>query len=287
MIRRSAGLLFLAVALLAAVAVPRIAVPRIGGIAEIAPSAPGPPSAGDCLLKPAGWRGDEQPLYPPVATGTCPGPRFGEVVSVIPASKIQDGSRSATGGSITDPNMQACRNDAAHYLGITTTNDQFPLGGGWSPFPASNQILVAGPNAQQQAAGQHWLACIEYIDPEGPGAPRPGDYRRTAKNAFSTSFPPAAFATCLRTATMAQFEVVDCHQPHQRRNCFGMAFGPATTSMLTLTNTCNTLVSQYARIPPAAVAAQLVVIVSAFDTNGKKPSPPDAGTSQCTKQPAS
>ena len=283
MSRRLVGLLVLGVVLLAGVAVPRITEPMIGGIAEIAPSAPGPPSAGDCLLEPAGstgWGDNGQPLYPPSTTGACTGQRFGEVTAVIPASKTE----RATRGSITDPNLQTCKNRTDRYLGLTASGGQFPVDGGWSPFP-SNRTLVAGPDARQKAAGQQWLACLVVIDPDGPGEPRSSDYRRPAKNAYSTGTPPAAFATCLRTAGASEVEAVSCYQPH-RAELVGIALGPAATSALALANQCNTLVSRYTQIPEVTVDARLAVSVNAFDTAGKTIS---AGmkTSPCMKRPAS
>ena len=265
MSRRLAGLLVFGVVVLAAVGIPRITAPTISGTSAMAPSAPGPPREGDCLIGPAGsasWGDDGQPLYPPAATGPCTGQRFGEVTAVIPASKTEHAST----GSITDPNLQTCKNRTDRYLGLTTSGGQFPVDGGWSPFP-STQTMVAGPDATQKAAGQRWLACIVYIDP-GEGEPRASDYGRTAKDAYSTGTPPPAFATCLRTAEASEVEVVSCYRPHQAE-LIGIAFGPAATSAPALANQCNTLVSRYTQIPETTVDARLIVSVNAFDTAGK------------------
>ncbi len=235
MSRRAAGLCIIAVVLLAAVTIPRVSPTKIGGIAQVGPAAPGPPAVGDCLLGPVGPADgalNGQLIYPPVTTGACAGERFGEVVAVIPASKIQPGTRSATGGSVDDPNQRTCQDAAIRYLGIQGSSANFPLGGGWLPLPAG-QILVAGPTATQKGVGQQWIACIQYIDPTGEGHPRPADYSRTAKNAYSTGSPPAAFATCLQDSDQLSLSVVDCHQPHPAE-LFGIAFGTATTSKLPL-----------------------------------------------------
>ena len=263
--RWPAALLILAAVLIAAVLTRQAAGTKVAGTAQISSVVPGVPAVGDCLLQPvraADAAVNSRLQYPPASTGPCRDRRYGEVVAVIDSAKVARGTVTPSGTD--DPNMVACVNAAARYLGGPK---QFALGGGWKPVSVTS-TLAAGPTPRQRAAKQKWIACIEYIDPDGPGRPRADEYRRTAKLAFSAgSPPPAAFSTCLQTTAAAEPDVVDCHRPHPAE-LFATAMGNADTSRLLLTNTCNLLVSHYTGIPSAS-SGQLTVKVDIYDQQGK------------------
>ncbi len=265
MSRRWWGLLVLTVLLLAVVVVPQVAGTKVAGNAQIESLIPGPPAVGDCLLQPvlpADAALNSSLRYPPVSTGPCNGRRYGEVVAVIGSSKIAVGTVSAS--VVDDPNVFACINAVGRYLGGPA---QFALGGGWTPSSVT-ATLAAGPTPRQRSANQNWIACIEYIDPNGPGRARADDYRKTAKLAFSAgSPPPPAFSTCLQSTAAVEPDVVDCHRPHPAE-LFATAMGNAATSRLLLTNTCNLLVSQYTGISDAT-SEQLTVKINIYDQDGE------------------
>lgn len=267
MTRRWLGLVILCGAFLAAVVTAQMAGTKVAGTAQIGVSAvPGPPRVGDCLLQPitAAQAALYNKLqYPSVSTGPCSDRRYGEVVAIIGSSKIAVGTVSASG--VNDPNLFTCTAATTRYLGGP---DQLGLGGGWTPSFVT-ATLAAGPSPQQRAVKQNWIACIEYINPDGPERPRADDYRRTAKLAFSTGSqpPPAVFSTCLNTTAGVDPNIVDCYRPHPAE-MFAMAVGgAASTSLSVLANNCATLVSQYTGIPKAT-SKQLTVKVNVYDQTG-------------------
>lgn len=262
--RRWAGVLILAALLVAAVLVPGFTGRKIEGIAQIAAARPGPPAVGDCVVEPvtaAAAALNAQLIYPPVSTGPCTDRRYGEVMSVITSSDIAPATRSAAG--VQDPNIGNCRKAAARYGGGPTG---FALGGGWEPASVPS-VMAAGPTAPERSTGQSWIACVQYIDSEGPGQPRATDYRRTAQHAFDTGTPPAAFATCLQVVVAVETDQVSCHQPHAAE-LFARATGNSTTSRLLLDNTCEILISLYSRIP-VQNSSPLIVTVNVYGNDGK------------------
>ena len=262
---RWSGLMLLAVLSVAVVALPQVVGGRVGGTAQIGTLIPGPPAVGDCLLQPvraADAAVNSRLQYPPVSTGPCSDRRYGEVVAVIDSAKVARGTVSSSGTD--DPNIVGCINAAARYLGGPA---QFALGGGWQPVTGT-YTLAAGPTPQQRAVKQNWIACIEYLDPDGPRRPRADDYRKTAKLALSkNSPPPAAFSTCLHATVGIDPDIVDCYRPHPAE-LFATASGTATTSRLVLANSCAMLVNQYTGIPTAS-SERLTVEVHIYGQDGK------------------
>lgn len=270
--RRWAGVLTLAVVLLAAVVIPQVSGTRVAGTAHIAPAPAGPPAVGECLLQsvPSDIAALNQKLiYPAVATGQCRGHRYGEVVAVIASANRVPASLSD--GGTEDPNMSTCLNATTRYLGRPA---RLSLGGGWET-PSVTATLAAGPTLLQRSAGQNWIACIEYLNSEAPGHFHTNGYYGTTMHAFNTGLPPAEFATCLRTAASAEPAYADCHQPHPAE-LFATAAGSASTSRLLLTNTCTVLVSQYTRMP-TVTNGQLTVEINVYDQSGT-PVPDSAAT---------
>lgn len=263
--RWPAALLILAAVLIAAVLTRQAAGTKVAGTAQIGELVAGVPAVGDCLLQPvraADAAVNSRLQYPPVSTGPCRDRRYGEVVAVIDSANVKEGTVSLAGTN--DPNIVACINAVARYLGGPA---RLALGGGWQPVAATS-TLAAGPTPQQRAAKQNWIACIQYIDPDGPRRFHSDDYRRTATLAFSTnSPPPAAFSTCLHTTASIDPDIVDCHRPHPAE-LFARASGTATISRLVLANSCALLVSQYTGIP-ATSSEQLTVEVNVYGQNGQ------------------
>lgn len=219
---RSAGLAvmlatFLAVAILA----------NVEGRRGVTGSAvPGPPIIGACLLdqtdETGGW-GFGKPPYPALHVAPCSGPRWGEVVSVLPNALTSSTSvltTDASGTQVTDnPVQHRCDDSKFVYLGVGAVSR--PQFGSW--FLRTGDIAAVGPSAVQRAAGQSWVACI--VTPRnGHSATR---YTGSVRNILVNGALPVAFATCSQLALgPAGILPARCDQAHRVE-----IFGYATTSL--------------------------------------------------------
>ncbi|MET3805206.1 hypothetical protein ABIB25_002206 [Nakamurella sp. UYEF19] len=246
--RRWAGLVVLAVVLLAAVVVPQLTPRRLAGTAVTVPVPP-PPSVGDCLLKPVDP--DQQvraPDHAAVSTGPCAGPRYGEVVSVLPVAAEPAFPQDGSDGPPVDPNVNICAQDVIGYLGLgsrpghpgdpTIFGHPASLFTYWSPVVLSSFLFVAGPDALQRTMGQQWIACVSYVP--DPVSRRATHYDHTVRNAFRDGAPPANYASCLRTVSAGTLDLVDCSLPHPAE-IFGYTFADNTVPRSALNSTCAAL----------------------------------------------
>lgn len=170
--------------LLAAVVAPNVAGKTVAGTPQATP-VPGRPAVGDCvsgLINPS-WNQPAVPpvkpgvtvtsyAYPKLPIGPCGDSRTGEVVSVIgnPVKPVVTTTTDGTGTSvqIDDSNQDACAPAAFRYTGVAMDGQQPALIlGTWYPASLATGAALSAPSVRQQAAGQHWLACIVYLSPPG------------------------------------------------------------------------------------------------------------------------
>ena len=218
--RRWAGLIVLVLVALVAVVLPGTMSRSIPGVAGRGP-VPRMPTVGDCLLRPVGppdSAADGELIYPPVSTGPCSGPRFGEVVAVVASPKVQPPIVSPIDGSVADPSATACDDDVAGFLGTAAAVAPAQRSAvTWVVLPASVRSLRVEPSDLQKSVGQRWIACVGYLDPESVGQASADDYLRSAKGTFHLGSPPAAFATCVTSLVAGAMNHGDCFQPHASR----------------------------------------------------------------------
>jgi len=196
--QQRAGLVVIGVAvvLLAVVAVLRPhLVPGAGQAAAVL----GPPAVGDCVLDPLPSRppsgivtaasGGTVPMYPAQQIRTCTGARYGEITAVVAAPKptVVKGD-SANNFHLYDPNEDSCVPTTIQYLGMTTQ----PLHRFWQTYLQIN-VALSRPSPRQEAAGQHWAACLVSLQPPDPApatatapAQAPPQYGTSIRNALHT-----------------------------------------------------------------------------------------------------
>lgn len=154
--RRWVGLLIIGAVLVAVPVVGRLLGPGESGTAVAEPP-PGPPAIGDCITERdsasfvAWWRTPEA-VVPPARAQTCDGFRFAEVVLIVADPP------EPTSGDGQDRLVEQCAEAGSAYVGLPVADRSGPPPL-WTvasaPLP-----LFAGPDERQQAAGQHWLACL-------------------------------------------------------------------------------------------------------------------------------
>ena len=282
------GLGFLIVfAVIAAIAVVGVSMRRVAGRPVAAPI-PGPPAVGECLLdsSASGWLYNPNPVYTSRRLEPCAGPRYGEVVAVIPDSRsprqIAAASSDVTEpyGTVTqsEPIMLACSAAVRSYLGLPSgrLGDGRDAVNGWS-YASSVLPAAAGPDDVQKAAGQHWVACLETNkDPDqqtGTALVTAQTYRGSARRVYSTGHPPSAFALCfLEMVLPSVLQPVNCSRPHA-----GEVFGVTQTESKHVTQTqlnvsCAKLARRLTGMPDPTVRGQLTVTVGALhvDKNGQE-----------------
>jgi hypothetical protein len=245
----------------------------------VAAPPPPPPQVGDCVLDPitppwvaAVEQGDASTYhYQAVTTGPCTGDRYGEVAGMIadPVAPV------VTADSVEDANQGRCQTLAASYLGVSVD-----AANGSGP-PNTLQVAlwvsssVTGPSPRQQAAGQHWLACLTYLQPR-PSPDTPLDPRRipeqelyssSLRNAVSTGHEKDRTALCTASPLEQQGWVATCTRQHTGEVFARGAIGAEPASRPTLHTQCAQLVARQTTIPDLA-AAGLTVELAAVDNDG-------------------
>jgi len=231
--RRAVGALLLALALLAAAVVPSLAPERIAGI-PVAEAVPGPPVAGQCVLR------SVQPRLPGsgfsaavLSYGSCTGLHYGEVVEVL------DFGGSKTGNNWPGNAVgQACTRAVVSYLGLTTVSgsDVLPLDS-WSPV-FHNGATVGIPDAAQSAAGQHWVACT--LIPQATGRTRTG-YRGQNRDVLQTGRLADGLGMCGNNPVVEADSSVPCDRPHLYQ-AVGETVATVGSPVPKLTASCEQLV---------------------------------------------
>jgi hypothetical protein len=244
----------------------------------VAAPPPPPPQVGDCVLDPVvppweimGRAADSEKdySYPRLTTGPCTGSRYGEIASVIadPAKPV------VSDNSVDDPNLANCSQAARQYMGVPDDPS------GSTPL---QPVLFVGsaatsPSVRQEAAGEHWLGCIAYLEPHafyGGGFDdeqfgRLERYDTTLRDAMTTGSQKDRTAMCVTGPLEQMQEVADCTSSHSGEI---LALGPVATaseSRGTLTAACRDLIARRTGIPdPAAVG--LTPQFAVTDENGAR-----------------
>jgi hypothetical protein len=214
------------------VVVPTLRPSMVAGTA-LAPTVPGPPQVGDCLLPPpgpasgtvlpavggstsqAGVAGTSPRLIAPRVVkgvvvdqyGPCDGTRLGEVTVVKDPAGALDASSA---DSVSGP----CAMAADSYSGLPAPgappqNVDTPTVVAFEPS-LYLPVAVLLPDDRQRAAGQRWEACtVSSPDPSG----YVGSLQGVFDGAPGGHTLPTVFATCRRSAT--DQTTVGCDDPHQ------------------------------------------------------------------------
>jgi hypothetical protein len=253
--RKALGGLLLAVVLFTAVVLPNLAPKEVPG----SPSArllPGPPEVGQCVLKPPvtpiGASALDIVSASVLSYGFCSGRHVGEVVKVVSTDTID-----SSDGRLDASAQQTCGAAAVEYLGLGSLLPARPQKVDvWSPVIYDG--ATAGiPDREQQAGGQHWIACtlIPRI-----ASPQNG-YYGVIRNVMRTGSPPATIGLCSDDAVAELDGGVPCDRPH-RYQIFGEATANNASSVAELTATCERLVKSATGMPDTTAHGRLRVEVS-------------------------
>ena len=128
-------------------------------------------------------------MYPAQQIRTCTGARYDEITAVVAAPKptVVKGD-NANNFHPYDPNEDSCVPTTIQYLGMTTQ----PLHRFWQTYLQIN-VALSRPSPRQEAAGQHWAACLVSLQPPDPApatatapAQAPPQYGTSIRNALHT-----------------------------------------------------------------------------------------------------
>lgn len=283
MTRRVIGSALIAAVLLIAVVVPGLQGRTVSGTPQ-ATAVPERPSVGDCVsgpIYPGGNHSQSQPAkpgvtvstyaYPVLTIGPCRGARSGEVVSVIanPMKPVVTSTTDGAGTSvqIQDSNMDACSPAAFSYAGMAMAGPQpAPILTNWYQMIAVLGVAASSPSVRQQAAGQHWLACIVYVQPSGGTATEIAAqerYEQSLRQAMTNGHERNRLGICytdteLNPSTGSNFGA--CGTAHRSEVFGGGSVDSQAVSRSVLENSCRRLVQQVTGIPNVGadgIAAQM------------------------------
>ncbi len=251
------GASLIVLAVLGVLVVANVAGRRVAGDGAREPIA-GPPQVGDCLVEPPSTELSAS-VYPGasilhVRTGPCAMANYGEVVLV---ARPGAGFPLDTAGGVTSAEPRACAPYAREYLRHSTGAPELADSGRpWRPL-ATRRLGVIGPDRDQVAAGQEWLACVAHPR----SAPYPGTVR-AAPGGVTEAGAAAAFSTCQSWSLTPERADVPCGQPHTTES-FGIvgvdsAGGPPSQALV---DSCGKLVSALTGMADPTAAGLLTVIV--------------------------
>lgn len=271
--RRRAGVVVVALGLLAAVVVPLAAGRTIPGTPQAVP-VPGPPVAGNCVgqqFNISGFMVVPQPgkySYPEMTAGECNRSHYGEVVAMIARPTTPTVQIDLGGGfSVSDDNMDFCFKAAGGFLGLRTSTDEQLLFGYWS-LTAFPPVVPMKPTARQRAAGQHWLACVSYLSKpvavvDSPAVP----YVGTLRAARTTGVGRDYLGSC-PTVGWNRPDSTDCRQPHHGE-IFGTGSASKDVARTSVMASCAKLVGYITERPDLVGNGQLIINMEAEDSSGK------------------
>jgi hypothetical protein len=280
---RGLGLLIIAVVLAVAAEIPDVMTRNVPGIALAAP-VEAAPAVGDCITDPIdpswndlGLQAGAAPtyIYPQVAAGRCQGRRYGEITAIIPdpTEPVVTASNNGTNRSlnVADPNMDICEPASYQYVGIPMTGtDPSPLLAGWSPPLLKIATAASTPSLRQQAAGQHWLACIVQLQTSA-GLPAAADqerYDRTIRNALFTGQERDRLGLCV---TGEHLDALDggeivCTTDHHSEVFGSRTTGAQPVARTDLLSTCRQVVTRLTNMDTIVAAGLTVEVVAADST---------------------
>ena len=184
------------------------------------------PEVGDCVTENPHDLGADLYNLPALPTGPCSGPRFGEVVFIVPDFTVP----TADAGPLTDP----CREHVDPYLGTPAP----PASDGSFVQVAGVEVSLLGPDARQRAAGQNWAACMVMV-PNSIDAAAPITVDHSLKGAWQRTDDSQLFAVCVDDAT--SLWPANCRWPH-RFEVLGLALGTVGATQESLTVACRQVV---------------------------------------------
>ena len=255
--RRLAGIAVLVLAVVAAAVVGARNAKYLTGLPGPAPVAD-PPAVGDCLTSPMG-----QDVYPAVAsTGSCHGPRYGEVVAVMPHTLEQVAQDNNDSADMSTTPEGRCITKGLQFLGLS-----YPIvqGSATDPatwFPSTNLgSSLIQPNPLAQRFGADWTACVVAVYSNSGGTTR---YSGTLGQVHITRDYPQAAAICWSDLPLNETPVVPCREPHGVEEFGNMWDVDSSTRPADLHGSCLDLVKQMTGMddPTAAGALQVRAIQS-------------------------
>ncbi len=244
----------------------------VAGAAQSVP-VPGPPAVGDCVLDPLPadsldgnttvTSGGTVPVYPALQIRPCSGTRYAEVVAVLATPDPPVVQGPAANPYLVDPNLGRCYSVALRYLGVPTP----PILHFWE-LNLQFTVALSRPSSRQEAAGQHWAACI--VKPTGVTYASPADqqYGSSIRGALQTGRQRNQLGSCAPTVDWNASDGGGyCAGPHSLEV---FAFGgsgdhPVTRNQVELT--CQQVVRQLTGIPDPTVAGALAIQVHITDNN--------------------
>ena len=279
---RVIGLVLIALAL-ATVAFSSQLWPRpIAGIAVAVP-VPGPPTVGECVpnsgttpWNPEG-AGVHQPgthpyLYPRLGVSVCDGIRYGEVTAVIaePSTAVVTVGADGTITAVTDSNTDSCTLAALRYVGSPTGGQQPQRAlSFWYVVPAIDAV-ASRPSVRQAAAGQHWLACIIFLqqDTYGGVGDLPPSYDSSLRSALQTGVYRDQLGNCFADIDANSSIPTVCGDPH-RAETFGFGTtGHTPVGRAGLSRSCSQLISGLTRLPDITARGALAVQLQVTGSDG-------------------
>lgn len=244
------------------------------------------PAVGDCVTDPIepSWSNHraqfDQPgmsastyRYPAMNVSQCSGSRFGEVVSII-ANPVKPVVTSyGTSVSITDTNMDSCSAAADTYVGRGIATPQpAPIPTQWSQASPVVGVAASSPSVRQKAAGQHWLACIVFVQATGGTATQlraQQQYDQSLRKASTTGHERDRLGICYPGEDLspsAGYGLGACGSDH-RSEVF--AVGSTETQIISRTkleSTCREEVRRITNIP--SNTSGVTVRMQANDSDG-------------------
>ncbi len=203
---RQLGACALVVAVVAALALPRLLAPGVVGAASAAPLPP-PPPVGSCL----------QLAIETVEVVGCDRPHTAEVLQTWPADRQPDGATALDGRPAPlegEPygsdawfaqSVDMCWPAMDDYLAIPPLDATAV----WIAIPVQIVPRFISAPAEQSAGKRRWRACVLT-------APSGQEFVGTLRNAGAPdSLRPAPFGSCVWSGTGSVVGVVGCAGPHQ------------------------------------------------------------------------
>lgn len=272
---RRLGALVMAVTLLAVLITTGLRPHLVSGKAQSTP-VPGPPTVGDCVTDPVhrptvadgGAAGSLVQVYPQQKIGPCVGLRYGEVTGVIsdPDAVVVEGTASYQ--SISDPNINTCYDDKSAYLGQAKQ----PIFGIWSPNgTALTWTALSRPSPRQEAAGQHWLACLVSVIPNVTASANSdaAPFTESLRNAQQNGNDRNLIGYCVATVAWNQgTESGVCGMPHALEIIAGAGTGEHPAVRTDLEASCRRLVRQLTGIADSTAGGALAVQLYATSSGG-------------------
>jgi len=263
--RQRVGLVVIGVAVVLVAVVAGLRPHLVAGAPQATP-VPGPPTVGDCVLDPllgpqpgttvTATSGGTVPVYPAQQIRPCSRIRYGEIVSVIATPARTVVKDDGAGRYLDDPNLDSCYPVALQYVGIPTQ----PILRFWQLF-LQTTTAMSGPSPRQEAAGQHWAACIVTLRP-ADASPDPSAVQRygsSVRGALQTGRQRNQLGNCVPAVDWIDSGAGVCGRPHALEV---LAIGdsgehPVTRSQVELT--CQQLVRQLTAIPDPTAGGALSI----------------------------